>query len=182
MKLNHTAGAVLGQLRRQPMTGWQIAELLETSLCDFFHVTRSQIYRELRSLADAGFVEPGETGPREQRPYSITADGQQAFQAWLEEEPGPDLFRSPFFLKLSFAEYLDAATVARYVESHRQDNEARLAYYRDLQPTAEAFSANSGHVLRAGMAFRRALLEWLDTLPWSDQGRRRSAGSDDRTR
>jgi DNA-binding PadR family transcriptional regulator len=173
VKLNHTAGAVLGQLMREPMTGWQITELVEMSLCDFFHVTRSQIYRELRVLADAGLVEPGETGPREQRPYAVTAAGREAFRAWLQEEPGADLFRSPFFLKLSFAEHLDPATVIRFVDLHRQRNEARLAYYRELQPTAEAFSPNSGHVLRAGIAFREALLRWLESLPWSDAIRHR---------
>ncbi len=173
MKLNHTAGAVLGQLLRAPMTGWQVAELVEMSLCDFFHVTRSQIYRELRALAAAGLVEPGETGPREQRPYAVTAAGREVFQAWLEEEPGPDLLRSPFFLKLSFAEHLDPAAVTRYVELHRQRNEERLAYYRQLEPTAEAFSPNSGHVLRAGIAFREALLRWLETLPRSDVRRGR---------
>ncbi|MGH6692914.1 MAG: PadR family transcriptional regulator, partial [Gammaproteobacteria bacterium] len=56
-KLNHTAAAVLGHLHRKPMTGWQIAQIVELSLCDFFNVTRSQIYRELHSLAEAGLVE-----------------------------------------------------------------------------------------------------------------------------
>ena len=168
MKLNHTAGAVLGQLTRGPLTGWHIAELVEVSLCDFFNITRSQIYRELRALADAGLVEPGETGPRDQRPYAITEAGRDAFLAWLGEEPGPDLFRSPFFLKLSFAEHLEPETVAQFVELHRQRNEERLSYYRELAPTAEAFSPNAGHVLRAGVAFREALLGWLRTLPWAD--------------
>ena len=182
MKLNHTAGAVLGQLVREPMTGWQVAEVVELSLCDFFHVTRSQIYRELRTLADAGLVEAGETGAREQRPYTITAAGREVFQAWLEEEPGPDLFRSPFFLKLSLAEHLDSEAVTRFVELHRQRNEARLAYYRQVEPMAEAFSPNSGHVLRAGVAFREALLRWLDTLPWSDEGSGRPPAGRERGR
>jgi DNA-binding PadR family transcriptional regulator len=164
-KLNHTAAAVLGYLQRDPMTGWQIAQIVEVSLCDFFNVTRSQIYRELHSLAEAGLVEAGEVGTREQRPYTITATGHRAFRDWLEEDPGPDIMRSPFFLKLSFADHLDQGTVERYIDQHRQRNEARLAYYRDLQPSVEAHSPNAAHVLRAGIAYREATLRWLDSLP-----------------
>lgn len=175
-KLNHTAAAVLGTVHRQPMTGWQIAQMVETSLCDFFNVTRSQIYRELRALADAGLVEAGEVGARDQRPYTVTPAGRRAFEAWLHEEPGPDIMRSPFFLKLSFAEHLDEDTVERYVELHRQRTEDRLAYYRELEPLAEAVSPNGAHVLRAGIAYREATLRWLDSLPWegrSDEAARR---------
>ena len=177
-RLNHTAAAALGYLQREPMTGWQIAQLLEVALCDFFNVTRSQIYRELRSLAEAGYVEPRELGPREQRPYAITRAGREAFQDWLHEEPGPDIMRSPFFLKLSFAEHLDQDTVERYVDLHRQRNEARLAYYRDLQPSVEAGFPNAAHVLRAGIAYREATLRWLDSLPWA--GEREGASGKER--
>lgn len=168
-KLNHTAAAVLGYLHREPMTGWQITQIVELALCDFFNVTRSQVYRELRALADAGLVEPGEAGARDQRPYSITDAGRAAFRGWLQEDPGPDLLRSPFFLKLSFAEHLDEDTVRRYVDRHRRYVEDRLAYYRDLQPTVEAFSPSSAHVLRAGIAYREATLRWLDSLPWANR-------------
>ena len=42
--------------------------LVETTIGDFWNVTRSQIYRELRSLEELGLVEAGETGARERRP------------------------------------------------------------------------------------------------------------------
>lgn len=181
-QLNHTAAAVLGHLQREPMTGWRIARLLEVALCDFFHVTRSQIYRELRLLADAGLAEPGEVGARDQRPYAITAAGREAFGAWLHEDPGPDIMRSPFFLKLSFAEHLDEGTAARLVDEHRRDNGARLAYYRELQPTVEGYSPSAGHVLRAGIAYREAMQQWLDSLPWSGRPGGTSGAAGDRAR
>lgn len=181
-KLNHTAAAVLGHLQREPMTGWQIAQIVEVSLCDFFNVTRSQIYRELHSLAENGLVEPGQVGTRDKRPYAITAAGRQAFQGWLHEEPGPDIMRSPFFLKLSFADHLDQDTVQRYVDQHRQRNEARLAYYRALRPSVEAASPSAAHVLRAGIAYREATLRWLDSLPWAGKRQTASGGKGQRTR
>ena len=181
-KLNHTAAAVLGHLQREPMTGWQIARIVEVSLCDFFNVTRSQIYRELRSLAEAGLVESGEVGAREKRPYAVTAAGREAFRHWLEEDPGPDIMRSPFFLKLSFADHLDQDTVERYVDQHRQRNEARLAYYRDLRPSVEAISPNAAHVLRAGIAYREATLRWLDSLPRAGKRQAASGNKGERPR
>lgn len=181
-KLNHTAAAVLGHLQREPMTGWQIARTVEVSLCDFFNVTRSQIYKELRSLAEAGLVEPGAVGSREKRPYAITTAGHEAFRSWLQEDPSPDIMRSPFYLKLSFADHLDQETMQRFIDQHRQRNEAQLMYYRDLQPTVEAISPSAAHVLRAGIAHREATLQWLDSLRSAGKRHRTPAAGADRTR
>src|SRR5207302_10176199 len=76
--LNPTAASLLGFLHQGPMAGWDLAQLVETTIGDFWNVTRSQIYRELRSLQDIGLVEAGEAGVRERLPYSITDAGREA--------------------------------------------------------------------------------------------------------
>lgn len=164
--INSTAGALLGFLFREPMTGWQVVQVAELALCDFWVLNRSQVYRELAKLAEDGLIEAGEKGVREQVPYTITDSGRAAFLEWLHEDPGPESFRSPLHLKLSFAEHLDEATCARFVRIHRHRHEERLAYYRRLERKLADAQPNSAHILRYGIMFREGFLAWLDSLPW----------------
>ena len=48
--LNPTAASLLGFLHQGPMTGWDLAQTVEATIGDFWNVTRSQVYRELRTL------------------------------------------------------------------------------------------------------------------------------------
>jgi DNA-binding PadR family transcriptional regulator len=176
-EVNATAAALLGFLMREPMTGWQIAQSAQAELCDYWNLNRSHVYRELAKLTDAGLVEAGAKGVREQVPYTITPAGTEAFLSWLREDPGPEIMRSPIHLKLAFAEYLDDERCARFVRIARRRTEERLEYYRDVERRVDAARPNLMHVLRSGIEMREAMLRWLDGLPWSTESshRRRSA-------
>src|SRR5690348_14735147 len=91
--LNATAAALLGLLHEGPMTGGQLMVVAERRLGSFWSMTRSQVYRELPALADAGFVRMGKPGPRASQPYSITAAGKRAFSRWLSGELGREQVR-----------------------------------------------------------------------------------------
>jgi len=164
--VNPTAAALLGFLLRQPMTGWQIAQTAEAELCDYWNLNRSHVYRELAKLTAEGLISAGTKGVRDQVPYTITAAGREAFLAWLREDPGPEIMRSPLHLKLAFAEHLDDETCARFVRIHRRRAEERLDYYRQVERALGDARPNLTHVLRSGIAMREALLGWFDTLPW----------------
>ncbi len=165
-KVNSTAGALLGFLYQEPMTGWQVARAAKLALCDFWNLNRSQVYRELAKLAASGLIEAREKGVRDQVPYSITDRGRAAFIEWLHEDPGPEIMRSPLHLKLSFADHLDEETRARFVRIHRYRSEERLAYYRRLERTISETHPIQTLLLRSGITFREGLLSWLDSLPW----------------
>lgn len=171
-KLNPTAASLLGFLLEGPLTGWDIVAVVEASIGYFWNLTRSQVYRELRSLADAGYVEEGEAGPRDRRPYTITETGREAFMEWLRLDPGDDLIRMQGLLKFFFADNLDESIVRRWVMVQRSQVEKRLAYFRELlahiQDEPTPFQI---HTLRFGIAHEEAALEWLDSFPWSDAPR-----------
>lgn len=164
--VNATAGALLGFLYREPLTGWQVTQVAELVLCDFWNLNRSQVYRELGTLAKNGYVEAGDKGVRDQVPYSITEAGRAAFHEWLHEDPGPAIMRSPLHLKLSFAEHLDEQTLARFVRIHRRRNEERLDYYRTLERSIRNDYPAAAHLVRGGIDHRETMLLWLDSLPW----------------
>ena len=157
---------MLAFLTHGTMTGWDLDGLVELSIGNFWNVTRSQIYRELRVLAERGYVEVGDTGPRDRVPYTITDAGREAFEAWIASDPGPDLIRSPFMLKFFFAALLDEETLRRFVDNHRASHERYLAYYRELLPSIVRSDPAPAHVVRFAIVFEESLLAWLDAIPW----------------
>ena len=54
--LNATATSLLGFLLDGPKTGWDLVQAVEGSVGYFWNITRSQVYRELETLAAQGYV------------------------------------------------------------------------------------------------------------------------------
>ena len=166
--LNATQASLLGFLHDGPATGWDLIEEVRRGLARFWNVTSSHVYRELRTLEERGFVRAGEPGPRDRQPFRITAKGRRAFARWIRQEPGPEQIRIPLLVTLWFAKHLDEPTLATFLDHHRDEHEQRLTDYRVL---ADAFADTGapdphiGAVIDFGIAYERAFLEWLETLP-----------------
>jgi DNA-binding PadR family transcriptional regulator len=156
-RLNATAASLLGFLHEGPLAGWDLVATAEQRIGDFWSLTRSQVYRELAAMAEQGLVVAGRTGPRERRPYRITAAGRKAFRAWIESEPADEQIRYPLLLTLAFGRHLEPEVLAAFVRSHRERHRARLEGYRD-DPYANA-------VLDFGIRYEEAVLGWFDALP-----------------
>ena len=166
-ELNPTAASLLGFLHQGPQTGWDLVQTVEGSIGNFWNVTRSQVYRELRTLAEQGLVEAGETGARDRRPYAITVAGRAAFRRWIAREPGPDVIRSPMLLTVFFAEHLDPEVLRRHLTMQRILHQQRLAEYEALHRDLCGQSGLEGpdQALRFGIEHERMVLRWLDELP-----------------
>lgn len=163
---NSTAASLLGLLYWQSMSGGELTHLMEISVDNFWHVTRSQIYRELRTLSCAGLIESGETGLRGRRPYSITDEGRRVFVGWLNRDPGAELFRSPFMIKFFFGVLLEKPTMQGYVEDYRKSHVARLEHLQQILLKISDTDPLPAHLCRLGIAFEELVLDWLDRIPW----------------
>ena len=165
-RVNPTAAALLGFLHRGPLSGWDLWSTAQLEIGDFWTVTRSQVYRELAAMAEAGLVERGETGPRDRKPYALTDAGRQAFQEWAQSEPGTEQIRYPLLLKLAFGRHLAPERVDEFLASHRRIHAERLERYHHLRPelaaTGETFALAT---LDFGIRYETAVLEWFDHLP-----------------
>jgi DNA-binding PadR family transcriptional regulator len=162
--LNATAASVLGFLDAGPRTGWELTQAIEDSIGNFWNVTRSQVYRELASLAADGLVEAGDRGPRDRRPYSVTPSGRQAFVDWINREPGDELIRMPLLLTIFFREHVAPERLATFLHAHRQRHQACLDEF--LAIAGELGSTPSGPLdaLRFGIAYEREMLRWIDEM------------------
>lgn len=164
--INPTAASLLGFLYWQPMSGGEIERAVEGSVGRFWSLSRSQVHRELAGLAASGMAEVGPVGPRRRQPYTITEKGKIAFLRWLQEEPGPDLIRSPFLLKFFFGILLPEPALRRFVETQRHQHRQELGYYQALLPTIVESDPAPAHVVRFAIAYEKSVLKWLDTIPW----------------
>jgi DNA-binding PadR family transcriptional regulator len=162
-ELNATAAALLRLLHDGPMTGGQLVSAAGERFSGFFGVTRSQVYRELPALADAGLVRLGRQGARSSQQYVITAAGRKAFRSWLSAPAGADQVRSPLILRLVSSGNLTPRQRADLVSQARQTYTARLDAAR-----AAARAASDPYAKAAAdftVAYNRAVLKLLDTIP-----------------
>jgi len=161
--VNATAAALLGLLHSGPMTGGQLVAAAGDRFGSFFTVTRSQVYRELPVLAEAGLLRLGKQGPRASQQYVLTAAGKRAFKAWLQHGSGGDSLRSPLVLRLLHAGSLTAKQRADLVDTSREVYAARLVESRSAARSEEDPYRKA--VAEFTVAHTRAMVKLLDSLP-----------------
>ncbi len=164
VRLNATAASVLGLLHRGPMTGWDLSRQAETMIGDFWNITPSQIYRELRTLEQAGLVEAGPAGTREKKPYTITEKGKAAFTIWIRREPGPDVIRSPLMLMVFFARHLDETHRRRFMAIQRLRHEQTLDEYHKVYETLAADEPDLANVVQFAIFHEEAVQRWFQWM------------------
>ncbi|MEY9934340.1 PadR family transcriptional regulator AphA [Catenulispora sp. GP43] len=82
MSLRH---ALLGLLREQPASGYDLMQVFNASLHNIWPATQSQVYSELNKLAAAGLLTASAEGPRGRKEYALTEAGHAELQHWLLE-------------------------------------------------------------------------------------------------
>jgi DNA-binding PadR family transcriptional regulator len=166
--LNATAASLLGFLHEGPMTGWDLVAVAQQRIGNFWTLTQSQVYRELSAMAKAGLVKAGRPGPRDRKPYTITAAGRAAFRHWIDQEPGLEQIRFPLLVTIMFAQHLPAERLAAMVATHRARHAERLASYEQAEEDIRGASdvdASRRATLEFGVRYERAVLDWFDQLP-----------------
>lgn len=161
--LNSTAASLLGFLHEGPMSGWDLVNLAQERIGDFWTITQSQVYRELAAMDRAGLVQKGQRGARERTPYHLTEAGREEFAQWIVRDPGPETIRVPLLLTLSFGEFVEPARLDRIIAANRRVHEQRLAEY--LSEEGTPMSRCEQATLDFGIGYERAVLSWFDRLP-----------------
>src|SRR3954454_12914146 len=166
------AHAILGILRDQPMSGYDLkTEGFDRSIAHFWPADQAQIYRTLDRMAAEGWVTADLEG-QENRPnrkgYRLTDAGQAALGRWLQREQPLPAYREPFLVQLFFARDLPNAAIAELLAQQRELHQERLARYRaiPLPPLAELTTERDFSLqrltLELGIALEQAQLAWLE--------------------
>ncbi len=163
-KLNATACTLLGFLHDRPMTGWDLSEVVSATIGNFWNVTRSQVYRELKTLEAEGHVVGGERGVREKRAYQITDSGRAAFADWISQEPGPEVARYPLLVTVWFGDHLPEDQLEWFLRLHRARHEKQARFLRNIVETVTDHSTPAARAARFGLYYEEAVLRWFDSL------------------
>jgi DNA-binding PadR family transcriptional regulator len=173
-QLTTTEAAVLAQLAMEgERSGYDLSKLLAKSIGHVWKPARSGLYAVLPRLERAQLVRSRvvvqETRP-DRRLYKITRAGKQALDSWLETvEPGAT---ESFFLKVFVGGLTSTDVLLEQVAQFREDTAARLAIYREIEPT----NTNRGHdwyhrhLLRLGIARAELELQWADEVARALEG------------
>lgn len=172
---------VLGLLTVRPMTGYDLKRAFDSSVRHFWAADRSQLYRTLAGLVDAGLAEV-EVVPQESYPdrkvHRITPAGREALRDWLRSPLEPEDSREPFLGRIFFADQLDADGVAALLADRRAQAEETITALTAEEARAAAVAGEGESdpsgvrgtpglalrlaTLRNGLAHARAELAWLD--------------------
>jgi len=169
MDLSSTAYVILGMLRHEPRSGYEIKAAVDNSTRFFWAASYGQIYPELRRLAEAGLVE-GTASPRGDRKrivYEITADGEAELKAWLRRPPETTEMREEGLLKLFFAGVLEPAEAVETLRAMRRQRLGLVERLRSLEPQKAEVEPKDPYpllVLRAGIEFNEWFAGWCERM------------------
>ena len=166
-QLNATAYVILGFVRGEPRSGYEIKALVDNSTRFFWAASYGQIYPELKRLAEAWLIAGKNlpTGGRKRTVYEITADGEEELRAWLRQPPHTFEMRDEGLLKLFFADALpreEALEILRSMKAQRLAMNERLRAIEQLKGEIE--DPFPMVVLRGGLEFTEWSAKWCERM------------------
>jgi DNA-binding PadR family transcriptional regulator len=166
-QLSATAYVILGFVRNEPRSGYEIKAVVDNSTRFFWAASYGQIYPELKRLAEAGLITGSDspTGGRKRTIYEITADGADELRAWLRQEPETFEMRDEGLLKLFFADALPREEALEILRSMRAKRLAVNKQLRELkQMKGEIDDPFPMIVLQGGLEFTEWFADWCERM------------------
>jgi|SRR6187402_2814747 len=166
-QLSPTAYVILGFVRNEPRSGYEIKAVVDNSTRFFWAASYGQIYPELKRLSEAGLITGSDspTGGRKRTVYEITADGEEELRAWLRQPPQTFEMRDEGLLKLFFADALprtEAVEILRSVRAQRLAVNERLRAIEQLKGEIE--DPFPMIVLQGGLEFTQWFADWCERM------------------
>jgi DNA-binding PadR family transcriptional regulator len=166
-QLSATAYVILGFVRNEPRSGYEIKAVVDNSTRFFWAASYGQIYPELKRLSEAGLIVGADvpTGGRKRTVYEITADGEEELRAWLRQAPETFEMRDEGLLKLFFADALpreEALAILRSMRDRRRATNDQLQALKELKGEIE--DPFPMIVLEGGLEFTEWFTEWCERM------------------
>lgn len=166
---------LLGFLNYQPMTGYDLKQMIDHSTAHFWHAHHSQIYTTLRQMEHDGLVTSQfiyEEGQPNRRMYTISEAGKTELKAWLEQ-PLMEMtsIKENLLVRIFFSGQREPEKVltelSLQLELHRQKRETyRMLVEIDEQeikhPHLRRDAAFWSATLNMGIRYEEAYIGWLE--------------------
>jgi len=166
--------AILGLLINQPMSGYDLKKIISRSNTFYWSGNNNQIYNQLISLHQDGFLSQ-ETIFQENKPprkiYAITESGKEKLIAWLRLKPLPPERKHPFLIQLAWANLLSESDVDELLAAYEEEITTQLilaqhqqvpSLANEIATTRQAFFWEQ--IQKNWMAYYRTELEWVQSI------------------
>jgi DNA-binding PadR family transcriptional regulator len=161
---------ILGILTHKPMSGYDI----KTSLSGLDWLidvpSYGSLYPALHGLLEEEYV-TREVVPNEGKParkiYSITGQGRDALQDWLERPLSPDASIKAFVMHLILANNFSHAALVEYLSQRREQvmaNHSELVQQTEEGGDEEILNVGHRLAINYGLEVANAELTWLDRI------------------
>lgn len=136
--------ALLALLRIGPMSGYELQKQFSQSVGHVWHAPDSQIYPELRKMANEELIiaeeqTRGSAGLR--RVYHVTEAGERAFADWMNGPLKYQRTRDAAHLRAAYLESADQAAVYAFLNKHISHWQDELKVWEDEIATIEALES-----------------------------------------
>jgi DNA-binding PadR family transcriptional regulator len=163
--------AILATILNGPVSGYKLTKRFNAAIGYFWQATHQQIYRELTSLEERGYVErvPSSSHATEKL-YALTPEGRNVLTEWMMQpsEPGP--LREDLLLKVRAGSLVPPEVLLTELRRRRALHAERLAVYRGIQerdfPDPQHLSYEQRLLylpLLRGLMFETDNVAWCDT-------------------
>lgn len=176
-----TADSLLGLLSLGAMTGYEIRQLIESSIGNFWNESFGQIYPALKRLETEGLVDV-EQQITEGRPlrkvYRLTDAGRDKLIAWLAKPARVQVPRNELLLKVFFGHELGRDGSREHIRRFAREQEQLRRRYLAIEAQLNKEHRDAPAMpywrltVRYGLSQTEALLRWaeealqeLDRLP-----------------
>jgi PadR family transcriptional regulator AphA len=156
--LSSTARVILGLLKFEPRTGYDVKQVTDISTRFFWRASYGQIYPELHALAEAGLVRARDEpqGRRRRLVYELTPSGERAFRHWLAASGELYEVRDEGLLRLFFGELMTVDELLALVRRRRAWFEEAADRFHAIEAELGDLEGPSAAVLRYGIE----LMDW----------------------
>lgn len=168
---------LLGFLNYQPMSGYDLKQMIDHSISHFWHAHHSQIYTTLRQMEADGLVASElieAEGQRDRRVYSLTEKGLQEFHTWLDQsmtEMTP--IKEDLLVRVFFSAQREKPKVLAELVLQREMHQQKLKQYHAIaseeidhnvsEYPQLAKDARFWHAtLKLGIRYEEAYIDWLN--------------------
>lgn len=167
MALSHT---ILATLLSGPVSGYKLTKRFNAAIGYFWQATHQQIYRELTSLEEHGYVErvPSSTHTSEKL-YALTLEGRNVLTEWIMQPSEPGVLREDLLLKVRAGSLVQREVLLTELRRRRVLHVERLAVYREIQerdfPDPQHLSYEQRLLylpLLRGLMFEKENVAWCD--------------------
>ena len=162
--LTTTEAALLGLLRKGPMSGYDLRKDVERSVGYFWAPAKTQIYATLPRLVESGHATQQKV-VQSARPdktiYELTESGREALREWIEEAPlEAGHGRNLILLKLYFGEEASQEALLRQVVERRKEAARLRSELEELDASGTGGSPFEALTRRWGLLYAEALVRW----------------------